>query len=73
MDPERREQFDKHRITEDTPNFRYKPDYSEYRRHDLEHLDSVMFSQVTNQTESESKIFHPHHLELFHSQTVTAK
>jgi hypothetical protein len=73
MDPERRENFDKHRITEDTPNFRHKSDYTEYRRHEMQHLDSIMFNRLLNQTESAPQLFNLHHLDIFHRQTVTAK
>ena len=31
-DPDRRKQYDNHGITEDSPNFRQKHDYSQYRR-----------------------------------------
>ena len=33
-DPERRRLFDNHGITEDTPNFRQRHDYSQYNRFD---------------------------------------
>ena len=35
-DPERRRLFDNHGITEDTPNFRQRHDYSQYNRFDTD-------------------------------------
>lgn len=64
MDPERREQFDKHRVTEDTPNFRQKPDYSEYARQELHQFDSMLFDRLPDSAQ---------HLDVFHRQTVTSK
>lgn len=40
-DPERRRLFDRKGITEDTPNFRQRPDYSQYHRFDFDPFESL--------------------------------
>ncbi|XP_023241967.1 dnaJ homolog subfamily C member 16-like [Centruroides sculpturatus] len=41
MDPERRRKFDYHGVTEDTPNFRQQPDYSDFKRFDFDPFESI--------------------------------
>lgn len=43
-DPERKRLFDRSGITEDTPNFRHYPDYSQFRRFDADPFEHI-FSQ----------------------------
>ncbi|XP_076315234.1 dnaJ homolog subfamily C member 16-like isoform X2 [Tachypleus tridentatus] len=40
MDPQRKEQFDRHGTVEDSPNFRQQPDYSGFRRFEFDPFDS---------------------------------
>ena len=44
-DPQRRHEFDRYGITEDTPNFRSKPDYSSYNRFDFDPFNSTEQAQ----------------------------
>ncbi|CAN7986790.1 unnamed protein product [Ixodes hexagonus] len=40
-DPERKENFDRYGQTEDTPNFRRQPDYSQFNRYDFDPFESM--------------------------------
>lgn len=40
-DPERKESFDRYGQTEDTPNFRRQPDYSQFNRFEFDPFESM--------------------------------
>lgn len=74
MDPERREDFDKHSITVETPNFQKKPDYSSLRRFDLEDEDysAGHDSLDKNDTEKSLKLKF-NHMDILYKQTISHK
>ena len=60
-DPERRRLFDNHGITEDTPNFRQRHDYSQYNRFDSDLSGTDDFSDffgAGNGGDGEHRVFH---------------
>ncbi|RWS13866.1 DnaJ-like protein subfamily C member 16, partial [Dinothrombium tinctorium] len=68
-DPQRREEFDKYGITEDTPNFRNKPDYTGFNRFDFDPFESF-FSSESGGFQFK---FSTNQGNVFHKQTITAK
>ncbi|RWS27457.1 DnaJ-like protein subfamily C member 16 [Leptotrombidium deliense] len=68
-DPQRREDYDKHGITEDTPNFRYKHDYSSFHRFDFDHFDSFF----TSESGSFQFKFNTNHGTLLRKLSITTK
>lgn len=67
MDPERREDFDKHKITEDSPNFKRTPDYSSLKRFELEDEDYYQYQDDVNKT------WRLNHMDILYKQTISYK
>ncbi|XP_035222719.1 dnaJ homolog subfamily C member 16-like [Stegodyphus dumicola] len=66
-DPERRRLFDRSGITEDTPNFRQYPDYSQFRRYENDPFEHI-FSQGGFNFQ-----FKFNQGSFYHKHTITAK
>uniref|UniRef100_A0A224YV69 DnaJ homolog subfamily C member 16 n=1 Tax=Rhipicephalus zambeziensis TaxID=60191 RepID=A0A224YV69_9ACAR len=67
-DPERKENFDKYGQTEDTPNFRRQPDYSQFNRFDFDPFESTVFSKGNMKFK-----FSFNQGSVFHKATITLK
>lgn len=67
MDPERRRLFDRSGITEDTPNFRHYPDYSQFKRFENDPFEHI-FSQSGFNFQ-----FKFNQGSFYHKHTITAK
>ena len=68
-DPERRRMYDNHGVTEDTPNFNKKHDYSQYNRHGdpFDHLRDLFGDSFHNFRSSNARE------NIFHKQSITHK
>ena len=72
MDPERREEYDKHKVTADSPNFKRTPDYSSLRRFELEDDDySGEYDQ--DRTNKPNKTLRLNHMDVLYKQTISYK
>ncbi len=70
-DPERREQYDRTGQTEDSPNFRQRPDYSSFNRFDFDHFDNF-FSGSGGGAQQHFQ-FNFNSGNLFHKLTITTR
>ena len=68
LDPERRREYDKTGVTEDSPNFRSRPDYSSFKRFDFDPFDTFTFSSSGQQFH-----FNFNSANVFHKLTVTTR
>jgi len=68
-DPERRRMYDNHGVTEDTPNFNKKHDYSQYNRHGdpFDHLKDLFGDSFQNFKSGNTRE------NIFHKQSITYK
>ena len=68
-DPERRRMYDNHGVTEDTPNFNKKHDYSQYNRHGdpFDHLKDLFGDSFQNFRSGNTRE------NIFHKQSITYK
>ena len=66
-DPERRRMYDNHGVTEDTPNFNKKHDYSQYNRHGdpFDHLRDVFGDSFHSFRSGNARE------NIFHKQSIT--
>lgn len=75
MDPDRREDYDKNKITVDSPNFRKIPDYSSLKRFELE--DEDYFSKYADlnedETKNNNKTWRLNHMDILYKQTISYK
>merc|ERR1719378_742080 len=68
-DPDRRRMYDNHGVTEDTPNFNKKHDYSQYNRHGdpFDHLRDLFGDSFQNFRSGHARE------NIFHKQSITYK
>merc|ERR1719410_2743431 len=68
-DPDRRRMYDNHGVTEDSPNFNKKHDYSQYNRHGdpFDHLRDLFGDSFHNFRSSNARE------NIFHKQSITYK
>ena len=69
MDPERRREYDRTGATEDSPNFRQRPDYSSFGRFDFDPFDTFTFTTGSGQQFH----FNFNSANIFHKLTVTTR
>lgn len=73
MDPERREEYDKYKVTADSPNFRRAPDYSSLKRFELEDKDYFNKSPDQEETNKPNKTLRLNHMDVLYKQTISHK
>lgn len=70
MNPDRREEYSKYGTTEDSPNFRQKRDYSDFRRYDSDHFASIFSNNLSS---NHNNHYNNHQAFTFLRQQITAK